>query len=252
MPDEPDKNSNEQEPEYDARDAEMPFVTHHVPGHSDETSADEKTAPANHYIETAYQWVASGLALIWSYVPKSASFWTAFATVIMAITTTAYTVLSLCQLNVMDKQQQIMQQQLDITAAQLVVEDFKANRVPTQQDPKVEFTLTIRNAGNTVAHNLSISEGAGVSRVTDSNKLINTTIIPQPDPNGPSLAPGTTKPYRFNGSFLPYMLNGEWNVLTSVEVHYRDIFGKPHVTTDCIMYDGDRGQLTTCPIWHQH
>jgi hypothetical protein len=89
MNDEPIKDN--QQPEYDARDPEVPIVLHKVSAGLSTADAHNKHDRAERYIHIALQGIRTALVYIWHDALWNRGFWTFAATVVMAVAAALYT-----------------------------------------------------------------------------------------------------------------------------------------------------------------
>lgn len=151
---------------------------------------------------------------------------TAIATAVMAFTTICYTAVSCQQWKTMDRQ---LTDSENAQSAQLVIEDFKGTFVVTSADQyQINSTFDVRNAGPTAANEIG---------------FVNSSCPPpriSPFASGQSLGPGVIHPFPGPGvggqiSGLKKEGNGYFTSFCFA-ISYRDIFGRPHLTPDCIVY----------------
>ncbi len=157
-------------------------------------------------------------------------------------------------------------------AARLVFEDFQAEIIKGDKFV-VDVTIALTNYGATVAHELSMDDQWGQFGSVNLEHQPRPawspgTATPRPRVTGPSLGPGKSRIYRFRvgeplfpkhivvptlrfkgaagndirieapDGTMPAdrVLTGKEAVFINPTVSYTDIFGKPHITTDCYTY----------------
>jgi hypothetical protein len=175
----------------------------------------------------------------------------AVATMFIAGATCIYTYYAGKQSRAMRGQLEEMQRQLKDTRAfesARLVSDFSATASP-EQPIHVQGSFKIRNAGNTVASDIFIQTGNGVSRAPP--RFPNTP--PTPNANGPSLAPSSPPlEVPFDFAWGTDVLGSKTYVEVDISVSYRDIFGDSHILSDCRYYYAPRRKFVPCPSSHQH
>jgi hypothetical protein len=139
-------------------------------------------------------------------------------------------------------------------AAQLIMEDFSVDILPpVSNEFMVKVKYKIRNAGNSVANELRASDGTGMAMKGGTESDVR--LKPDPDPKGPSLAPGQ-KPREYeaeSGAGTRQMIfSGDYVFYVDIAVSYRDIFGRGRITTDCLYYEPVHAGFYPCRFQHQH
>jgi len=95
MPDEFDKPIEEEQSDDYGEDAEVPLVIRQPESSPDEQHTKEKTHSAKDYITPALNWVRHARQATWLRLretSRSSNFWTALATVVIAVSTIFYTI----------------------------------------------------------------------------------------------------------------------------------------------------------------
>jgi hypothetical protein len=80
--------------------------------------------------------------------------------------------------------------------ADLIIEDFRVENFPTAPNVIPYATFTVRNAGNTVANEISVATSARIQTRTNmkqSGRAFETNAKLAPSPSGWSLAPGRSR-----------------------------------------------------------
>jgi hypothetical protein len=162
------------------------------------------------------------------------------------------------QLAVMSGQLEMTRKQLDdaenVQAARLTIENFELKVVPGDSFT-VEGSYDVKNVGVTVATEISIGfEGHGGRGSIDKMAMGKSTITPSPD--GFSLGQGSVRHFatgRAGNGTVAEVVSGIWTDTYEIEVGYRDIFNRPHIVTDCLVYHSFKGHdFEPCPFFHQH
>ncbi len=154
--------------------------------------------------------------------------------------------------------------------AWLSVEDLKLVNLPDVPD----VTFKVENAGNTPASRVSAVSSQAIQRLLadgDEPSFEGTITEPILTETEPTLAQGKTRAYDFQvvramplSAFPPKIqaslrkgpqftdvLAGKAVLQVQIIVTYYDIFGHPHLTTNCIAYSATHGAPHPCEGGHQ-
>lgn len=145
----------------------------------------------------------------------------------------------------MESEANVMRQQLSdveaVQAARLVFEEPKMDVIPMQDGNfRLQVTLVIHNVGESAA------EGIGLHRQQSANSSDCQTAghIPlgQPTKGGMVIGKGETKefPYAAGAGTKEQMINNEQLIMLLPRASYTDVFGHPHITSDCWTYSTNR------------
>lgn len=85
------KGDQQQQPEYDTRDPEVPIILHDVPSGANRKDSNRKYERAKHYVNSALNWLWTGLRYVWRQIIGNRSFWEFTATIAVAVATSLYT-----------------------------------------------------------------------------------------------------------------------------------------------------------------
>jgi hypothetical protein len=178
----------------------------------------------------------------------SSNFWTAAATVVIAL----FTVELYC---VSSSQWKTMQQQLNdseaVQAASVEIQNFRSEGTLT--DGAISFDL--KNMGQTRADevvNTTFNGGYDPRKEVSSAKVVQ-SVEAEPNVNGYSIAPDA--PARHVSLPLKWIVpqnavakvqSGELGWKFGVSIAYRDVFGRVHHTTDCLAYNVKAGFFMPC------
>jgi hypothetical protein len=131
--------------------------------------------------------------------------------------------------------------------ADLIIEDFRVENFPTAPNIIPYATFTVRNAGNTVANEISVATSARIQTRTNmkqSGRAFEANAKLAPSPSGWSLAPGRSRSdlnveFELGPETRQVLVRKRSTLVFVIEVAvaYRDIFKQAHVTSDCLMYD---------------
>jgi hypothetical protein len=197
---------------------------------------------------------------------------------VIAFATICYTIAAICYTIYAAKQWKTLKRQADdaqaVQAARLTFEGFQANIIP---EPifVADVTVTVRNNGSTVADDIhfGVESRTYNLRYNPNPETSKGQRQPTPDPAGPSLGPGQTHKFfqpQVGKSPIPPIeadvpgigkirtphesktedvQHGNERFSITLTLSYTDIFGKGHVTTDCMTYDARQNPgfpLLTC------
>jgi hypothetical protein len=212
----------------------------------------EEKAPPSNYKETNTQivrprWRRASHSVF--SILLSPSFWTAIATVSMAIFTFSLSRVSNRQWRIM---KETLDWQIDEARARLVIDDLTVADFPSR--PHIMFTLT--NEGRTVAGeiNVGVLQNPGTAKGNRLGPPPSEIIPGHPDPRGPSLGGGMSKTYNMEIIQIPggpsfndiFNSRGEFSFWFHVSVNYRDIRNEPHGITSCVFFEAYTKQFFPC------
>jgi hypothetical protein len=129
---------------------------------------------------------------------------------------------------------------------------FDEPQITTLPHGRIEVTLTVRNAGQTVADEVQFQSGAGAYNLDyNPNPPPAHAVVPAtPGAYGPSIAPGQTRVYKTIET--EPVEGGHWRQYLGPSVSYRDVFGIAHRTTECWTYVPQTKNWVDCPNNRQH
>jgi hypothetical protein len=165
-----------------------------------------------------------------------------------------------------------------VQSARLSFEDFTATIISGTAFI-ADVAISVRNNGPTTASDLNFSPQWGTYNLQYNShpEPAKGNVKPTPSPSGPSLGPWQKRAYSYRvgaNSSMPSdlsvnipglgnitipnhvssddVLEGKQQFFITPSVSYTDIFGVPHITTDCFTYNIRVKQWTPCPNLHQH
>jgi hypothetical protein len=167
-----------------------------------------------------------------------------------------------------------------VQAARLIFEDFKVTIIPGK-DFAVTGSIVVRNAGITVADDISFDCQSGAYNLEYNPNPTPSKGEQKPRPNlgGSSVASGQTKTYLIRTDIrIPFPPNfeitipgvgkirpeedmiaktedveaGRLRYSVNPSVSYNDVFGHPHIVTDCWTYASSSKTWISCPNLKQH
>lgn len=140
-----------------------------------------------------------------------------------------------------------------VQSAELAIESFSATitRSVPGRDLGATVTYMVRNGGPTVAKEIRVREGSGwiaEGVVSRKGPMPDLKPVIDPDPAGWSLLPERERAF---SSPIGLMMEGQMSgsglsFLATVEVSYRDIFGRAKIANDCLILNFKSGESQPC------
>lgn len=148
-----------------------------------------------------------------------------------------------------------------VQRAQLVIEDFTVDSVRGSNETQHHSKFTLRNVGHTVADEINIGYssgwGMGLTQEREKGSLESNAKIIRPDPAGWSLGANDNRAMSGatsgeGNAAYDAVLKGAAALHFQIFVAYRDIFGKPRLTSDCLYFNASAQKFTPCAYARYH
>jgi hypothetical protein len=159
MDDEPVKDDQQQQPEYDTGDPEVPIVLHHPTTHPNNAHSYGKYNRTKSYAAVARKWVGNAFGFIWREALWNKTFWTVASTIVMAVATSVYAVYA-------TRQWRVMRDQLPEIKTQASVANTSAEAA--------------KDAAGTARDTLIASNRPWVGMLDPSTENVEIKVIPNP------------------------------------------------------------------------
>jgi hypothetical protein len=255
----PSENKREHADSEDASTQQPRAIAETLTASANSKKPNKYKQATKKHLHVAYKWMRfTFLPRHLVPVAKSSSLWTAAATIVIAIATVFYT-------HYARKEWEVTARQLNdfeaVERATIVLQPFEAVW-EDKPDAPIQIQCMIWNTGQTTARAISINYGQGGGGPIPNDRNGNPTLpsiflgrFPEPSDYGPSLAPNEKRDcswiHQFTAGDAEYVAQvraGKVVQEFSIQIGYRDVFGKAWGLNDCLIYYARKHHFNHCDI----